>query len=800
MSDYSNKLIYGKSNLERIVSIEVQDETATIFRELEDGTLDIIKVPNRFWILAGKPYGDGWNRLAGDQFFKYGKQFTKFRDYYEAKKKLPYKEIYSIGNSVEALQVKDGYSYFKGLHPQDVSILSFDIETTGLEHNDTSKIILISNTFRKNGIITRRLFSYENYANCADMLDDWTKWVREIDPSIMCGHNIYSYDLPYMNFCHRETKWKLAGSPMKYNEYTRQEEPDYSQCPAMLLGRCDKSITFSKQESKYRVDGSRDLHYHKAQIYGRELVDTMFLAYKYDAVEKKYESYALKKIIAQEGLEKAGRTFYDASKIRDNYNNPTELEKIKQYAEEDGDDALALYDLMVPATFYLTQSIPKPFQLVVESATGSQINSLLVRAYLQDKRSVARADDLKDETVEGGISFAVPGIYKNVYKIDIKSCYPSQILRFKLFDKDKDPDGYYFKLVEYFTMQRFEYKEKHRTTNDIYYKNLDAMAKIFINSSYGVANTGGLNYNSAAVARKITLESRAIIDMSLRWASGFGYKHWATKFYNAVGEKEEDRMYLSLPQQEIITKYQHDFIIAPSDTDSISFCKADMSEFSPDELKSLLKEINEQSPDKVLWEDDGYYNRIIAIKAKNYILYDGKKLKIKGSALKSSTKCEALKEFVKKVIDTMVYTEVEKVNLELQELYSRYVTEIMNITEIKRWSARKTLSSTMKNSTRKNETRPMEAIAGSDYREGDRFYVFRMPDESLCLAENFTGVYCKHSLLENLFDTITVFDTVLPVKTLFKNYSLVKNYAALTGEPGSPRKKKLDNLQSQAVG
>ena len=110
---------------------------------------------------------------------------------------------------------------------------------------------------------------------------------------------------------------------------------------------------------------------------------------------------------------------------------------------------------------------------------------------------MARASNLEGEVVEGGISFAVPGIYKNVFKVDIKSCYPSQILRFKLFDENKDPEANYYKLVEHFTLQRFEYKKKGQETSDNYWKNLDAMAKIFINSSYGVANTSGLNYNSS---------------------------------------------------------------------------------------------------------------------------------------------------------------------------------------------------------------------------------------------------------------------------------------------------------------
>lgn len=627
-----SKLIHGKNDLDRIVSIEVNENEATLFRELENGTLDIKKVSHRYWILATKPFGSGWVRLEGEQTFKWGKQYTKFNDWLSDKKSLPYQEIYSVSNTVEAFQIKDGYTLFKGMRHTEPSILSFDIETTGLNHDNESKIILISNTFRKQGVVTRKLFVYDNYENCAEMVKDWAKWVCEVDPSIVCFHNGLAYDLPYIKFCHDK----------------------YSKDP-IILGRCEKPITFNKWESKYRIDGSRELHYHKAQVYGRELVDTIFLAYKYDAVEKKYESYSLKPIIAVEGLEKAGRQFYDASQIRHNYLIPEELVKIKAYAEDDADDSLSLYDLMVPAQFYLTQSIPKPFQLVIESATGSQINSLLVRAYLQDKRAVAKANDLSEETVEGGISFAVPGIYKNVFKIDIKSCYPSQILRFKLYDEAKDPEAYYYKLVEHFTLQRYDYKEKHRTTNDIYWKNLDAMAKIFINSSYGVANTSGLNYNSAAVARKITIESRSIIDMALRWASGKSYKLWATTFYTAVGEKPEDQIFLSLPEKELPTKYQHDFIIAPSDTDSISFCKSDMSEFSPEELKQLLKEINEQSPDKVLWEDDGYYKTIVALKAKNYVLHkkDGK-LTTKGSALKGGVKCVALKKFMKEVVDVLL--------------------------------------------------------------------------------------------------------------------------------------------------
>jgi len=103
----------------------------------------------------------------------------------------------------------------------------------------------------------------------------------------------------------------------------------------------------------------------------------------------------------------------------------------------------------------------------------------------------------------------------------------------------------------------------------------------------------------------------------------------------------------------------------------------------------------------------------------------------------------------------------------------------MNITNIKRWSSRKTLSETMLKSTRKNETKVIDAIKGSDYREGDRFFVFPRADDTLCLCENFAGEYDKVHMLQNIWDTISIFDTILPVKELFLNYSLKKNYKIL---------------------
>lgn len=115
----------------------------------------------------------------------------------------------------------------------------------------------------------------------------------------------------------------------------------------------------------------------------------------------------------------------------------------------------------------------------------------------------------------------------------------------------------------------------------------------------------------------------------------------------------------------------------------------------------------------------------------------------------------------------------------LKQLYMEYVKEAMNVSDIKKWCSRKTISSTMMESTRSNETKVMDAIKGSNYVEGDRCWVFYKSDDSLCLAENFDGDYNKTRLLKNIHDTVSIFDTVLDVKALFPNYSLKKNQKLL---------------------
>lgn len=507
-----SKLIWGKAKIPKIVSSEVVGTEIHLFIQKDNGDIEVIKKPHKFWMLAPIRLDEGFSKLEGKLYYSWIKLYDTKEEWTADKKRYFRRDVYLINDEKEAAMVLYGFCYFQDMKAQDVSILAFDIESEGLTLDNNSYVYIISNTFRKNGVITRKMFSIDEYDDQGEMISAWCKWVREMDPSILCGHNILSYDIPY-----------LLHVASLYDS-------------SLDLGRDGSEIKINHYNSKFRKDGSQAYDYKRSFCFGREIVDTMFLAYKYDFA-RKYPSYGLKAIIKHEGLEIEGRQFYDAGKIAQNWNNLEERKKIKAYAEQDGDDALALYDLMVPPLFYWTQSTPKSFQSVCYTATGSQLNGFLVRSYLQDFHSIPKANDLI--SFEGAISFAVPGTFHNVMKIDFSALYPSLIREYKIYDKYKDPNGYFLNMVEYFTIERLKNKKLSKQTGDRYYNDLEQSMKIVVNSAYGLLGAQ-LNFNSPLNAALVTKKGRELLTQSIYWATGKDLKYWTDLFKERTGNVETE--------------------------------------------------------------------------------------------------------------------------------------------------------------------------------------------------------------------------------------------------------------------
>lgn len=674
-------LIYGKDSTKYITSVDIKDDQVYLFKHGEEPEIRELKL----WITTTKKPSSKWEQLSGKQEYKYVRYFDKVEEYQKAKQVLRRKKIdyFTINHLAENQMIYYGLSSFKGLKVSQVSRLGFDIEADGLVECSSSEVYTIANTFRSETGEIKRVFREDEYENQGEMIKDWCKWVVETDPDVMVAHNGFGYDLRYLKHVA-----SLHGQKL-------------------LLGKDGSEAVYPSFKKNLRVDGGQTWEYTNCQIFGRSIVDTMHIAVKYD-IGRNFPSWGLKPIIEHLGMVEEGRQFYDASRIRENWQDLEEREKIVKYCEDDGDDCLNLYELMVPSFFYMCQSIPKPFQVMLQGASGSWLNALFVRDAMQNGKSIPKATEANH--FEGAISHGVPGIYSNCFKQDVASLYPSIMLEYKIHDSKKDPDGVFTQVVEFFTKQRLENKRIANETGDSYYRDLEQSQKVAINSLYGFLGANGLNYNSPKNAALITEKGREILDKAILWSTGENIDYWREIEKNNKGEYDYTN--------------SGKYCLAGCDTDSILIYKKDQSFWTKEERIQFLKDMNEEYPDQIFWEDDGFYERVVVVKAKNYVLKEeGKdKLKFKGSAFKSSSKEIALADMMGNIVEDLVY---EK---DWYESYEKYLKEVSNITDIKRWVTKKSVTENLLEANDTTKLNVLDALIGTEYRVGDKVFLFKVQE------------------------------------------------------------------------
>lgn len=701
-------IIFGSDTRSNIVNVSVKYGRVYVYTE-NNGQVECEVRPFNPWLLAGEPLDDSFEELEGDGFFKYIRQFRNEKDYRNARENWRYRDIWALGSLPEQYLVSTGTTYYKNSNPKDISTLFFDIETTGLTHDHKSRVLLISNTFRKNGEIKKKLFALDEYEQDNEMLSAWVKWVRKIDPSIMVTYNGWNFDIPYLMYC----AWKFGVD--------------------LNLGRDGSEIQISKFKSKFRQDQNRTIEYAEPKIFGREQVDLFFVTQKYD-IGKRFSNYRLKTVVREAGLEKEGRQFYDAGFIFKTWHDPIERAKIKQYAIDDADDTMSVYDLVVDGFFYPSQNVPKTFQKMCMSASGSQINSMLLRAYLAIGHSIPKASEKKK--FQGAISKGHPGIYHNVHSLDVASLYPSIILTYNVTDKEKDPNDYVIYMVKYFREQRLVYK-KLAAEGSKYYKAMDAVAKAFLNSFYGFYGTKGLHFSSPHCASEVTRYGREILTTAMDWAESRGYE------------------------------------VVLVDTDSIKYHDPNGAVTEQD-AETNTAEVNSLFPVGIKWDDEGIYKVFVVVKSKNYIMVDSNdKIKLKGSSMKSSKLEPSLKELQRDIINMLI----GRNNESIYEIYERHAKDAAKISDIRQWASRKTISERTVNSTRKNERLLVEALAGESYQLGDKFEFYYTRDGVLKLSSKFEPQKPDHDvkrILGKIYKTCQIFSNVAATESL-SNYTLVKN-------------------------
>ena len=173
------------------------------------------------------------------------------------------------------------------------------------------------------------------------------------------------------------------------------------------------------------------------------------------------------------------------------------------------------------------------------------------------------------------------------------------------------------------------------------------------------------------------------------------------------------------------------------------------------------------------WGDDGYFERIVVFKAKNYCLRPkgSDKITIKGSSLTDSKKEPALLELLNRSIKSLMF-DGEKAD----RIYLSYIEELRNREklDINRWVTKKGVSKAVLTNERTNEKVIREAFNGRTFSEGDKIYVYysgEPKEKKPKLIEDYSKDYTLKHYFKRVYDTMKIMENVVNLDDIPKIYT-----------------------------
>lgn len=380
-----------------------------------------------------------------------------------------------------------GRTLFKGMEFRDMKRMQVDIETMtapGFEfcnpERESDRIILIamgdesgwSEVLEERGGDEKRL------------LQRFVETVRERDPDVIEGHNIFNFDLPYL-----AARAALRGVPL-------------------ALGRDNSEI--ASHPSRFAV-AEQTMSFAKFEIFGRHVADTYLLLHAYDVGARALDGFGLKAAARHFGISARDRTYIDGSDIAAEYKR--DPDRVARYAADDITETRALADILLPIYFAQARLLPYGFQNVCLRGNATKIDALMLREYIRQRRAAPSPHPQRD--FPGGYTdIFIRGVVKNVRHCDARSLYPSIMLAERLRPAS-DEIGVFPRLLEYLRRYRLEAREKAlRATDPAEKHGLDSMQsafKILINSFYGYMGFAQGRFNDYDAAEKVAARGREII-------------------------------------------------------------------------------------------------------------------------------------------------------------------------------------------------------------------------------------------------------------------------------------------------
>ncbi|MBQ9338140.1 MAG: DNA polymerase II [Lentisphaeria bacterium] len=493
----------------RICAVEPgKDGSAEIFIRNADDRVERRTLPFRPFLLTAFPaFPDDFpgirvTELAGSGDFRFKAEFDNADQYDEAVAMLKKTTGFSGGqlnapfrlfsDQMQQFLIQHDLRLFTGMAFPEVRRMQFDIETLcspGYDFPNADReadaVIIIS---MSDSTGWEKVLSLADFPSEKELLEAFAETVRERDPDILEGHNIFRFDLPYLETRAKRFKLKLKlgrdGSPPK------------------------------KRKSRFTV-AERIVTYTRYDIYGRHVADTCFLLYFYDAVHRNLDSYGLKYAARHFGVAAPDRTYIEGTAITSAWQN--DRENLLKYALDDVRETNALSGILSPSWFYQTQIVPFGYQNCIVRGNATRIDALFAAEYL--KAGAALPSPERGRAFAGALTQALEtGVFERIDHCDVRSLYPSVILS-EGWCPVRDSLGIFPQWLKKLRAFRLEAKDAAKAAETQekrdYYGALQSAFKILINSFYGYLGFEQGVLNDFNMAEQVTTRGREILTLML---------------------------------------------------------------------------------------------------------------------------------------------------------------------------------------------------------------------------------------------------------------------------------------------
>jgi DNA polymerase I len=612
-----NTLLFGADPTPRIIAIELGETgTVKVYRRENDGSTVADVEPFHPFVWCDSDVVDlGIESEKLESTLKYGWLVTvdSWKELIALRNGLKKagRDFFAFTDPVQHYLTATGRTLFKDLPFEELKrmqleVLSFAETVAGVADagpdDHIMSIALSDNTGWAELLIVDPKNVEESERGALKRL---TSLIKECDPDVIEGHNLFRFDLPYLVSRAKKAKTKL----------------DWGRADGFLRSR----------PSRLQI-AEKTIDYPKFTVGGRHFVDTFLLAQFYDVGMRSLAGFERTDVARHFDLCDSDEiSALTGKELQRAYMSNSE--EFRRRALCGVRETRALSELLSPSHFIQAQIFPYNYQDVIVRGNATRINALFLREYFRQRHSIPELPMAR--AFEGGYTdIFFTGVARNVWHCDIASLYPSVMLQFDCFPAADQLQIFRHLLTDLRTF-RLEAKSKMRAEKDPtkqhHLQALQNTFKILLNSFYGYLGFAQGHFADFDAAARVTQIGRDLLKKMIDWLDAHGAK---------VIEVDTDGIYFVPPSAV-------EAGVSPAKTKG----NAADAAATADQIEELQRGLAKELPPGIEVEFDEQFDAMFSYKAKNYALLarDGDVI-IKGGALKS----RGLEKFQRVFLEEMI--------------------------------------------------------------------------------------------------------------------------------------------------